>query len=64
MPETLCWEHVRLLADAVESFDVAVGQNRSLVNGTRDSNLRSPGGLILTHTHVKLPDSAPVQLEI
>ena len=24
----------------------------SLVNGTKDSNLRSPGGVILTHTHI------------
>ena len=27
-------------------------RNRSLVNGTKGSNLRSPGGLILTHTHM------------
>ena len=27
-------------------------QNGTLVNGNMDCNLRSPGGLILTHTHV------------
>ena len=27
-------------------------QNGSLVNGNKDSNLRSPGGLILSHTHL------------
>ena len=27
-------------------------QNGTLVNGTIDLNLRSPGGLILTHSHM------------
>ena len=30
-------------------------QNGTLVNGTKDQNLRSPGGLVLTHTHMNQP---------
>ena len=29
-------------------------QNRTLVNGTNDYNLRSPAGLLLTHTHLEV----------
>ena len=32
-------------------------QNGTLVSGNMDQNLRSPGGLLLTHTHFKPPPS-------
>ena len=42
-------ESVRALGE-----EMACTQNGTLVNGNLDYNLRSPAGLILTHTHMAM----------
>ena len=59
-PVSQGWLHLPLRWSSQEIYGSGskIGtQNETMVNGTKDKNLRFSGGLILTHSHIKSNNS-------